>query len=284
MGKHESPERAQGGDLVRRHRLSTRLWHWINAVTLLVMLMSGLMIFNAHPRLYWGEYGANFDQPWLKIGTLQNTRTGEYSGFLQVGDARVDTTGVLGLWEDGDGRQQRYAFPSWVTIPSRYSLAGARIWHLAFAWVLALGLLAYLLWSLVNGHLRRDIHITRREWSPRHLWQDVKQHARLRFPKGAAALRYNALQKLAYAGVLFGLLPLMIVTGLAMSPGTDAWAPIVTELFGGRQSARSVHFICAFLLVAFFVVHIVMVVLAGPINELRSMITGRYRLPKEKGQ
>ncbi|WP_054947114.1 cytochrome b/b6 domain-containing protein [Novosphingobium sp. KN65.2] len=284
MASDASPEAAQGGDLVRRHRLSTRIWHWINAVTLLVMLMSGLMIFNAHPRLYWGEYGANFDQPWLKIGTLQNTRTGEYSGFLQVGDERIDTTGVLGLWQDSNGRQQRYAFPSWATIPSRYSLAGARIWHLAFAWVLALGLLAYLVRSLVNGHLRRDIHITRREWSPRHLWYDVKQHARLRFPKGASALRYNALQKLAYAGVLFVLLPLMIVTGLAMSPGTDAWAPIVTELFGGRQSARSVHFICAFLLVVFFVVHMVMVVLAGPINEVRSMITGKYRLPKEKGQ
>ena len=271
-----------GGEVVRRHRLSTRLWHWINAVTLLVMLMSGLMIFNAHPRLYWGEYGANFDQPWLKIGTLENTRTGALSGFLQIGSQRIDTTGVLGLWKDAEGRERSYAFPSWATIPSRYSLADARIWHLAFAWVLALGLLFYLLWSLINGHLRRDIHITRAEWSPRHVWHDVRQHARLRFPSGSAALKYNVLQKFAYAGVLFVLLPLMIATGLAMSPGTDAWAPFLTEAFGGRQSARSVHFICAFLLVAFFVVHIVMVLLGGPLNEIRSMITGRYRLPKER--
>jgi thiosulfate reductase cytochrome b subunit len=274
----------QGGDLVRRHRLSTRIWHWVNAVTLLVMLMSGLMIFNAHPRLYWGEYGANFDTPWLSIGSLRNIRTGEASGFLKIGSQRVETTGVLGLWHDEQGREQRYAFPDWATIPSGYSLAVARIWHLAFAWVLALGLLVYLVRSLVNGHLRRDIHITRREWSPRHLWHDVKQHARLRFPTGAAALRYNALQKIAYAGVLFVLLPLMIATGLAMSPGTDAWAPLLSEVFGGRQSARSVHFICAFLLVAFFIVHMVMILLAGPINEVRSMITGRYRLPKEKGE
>lgn len=273
-----------GGDLARRHRLSTRIWHWTNAVTLLVMLMSGLMIFNAHPRLYWGEYGANFDEPWLKIGTLENMRTGAYSGFLQVGSQRFDTTGVLGVWKDGDGRERHHAFPSWATIPSQYSLAVARIWHLGFAWVLALGLLFYLLWSLANGHLRRDIHITRAEWRPRHLWHDIAAHARLRFPTGAAALRYNVLQKLAYAGVLFVLLPLMIVTGLAMSPGTDAWAPVVTEAFGGRQSARSVHFICAFLLVAFFLVHMVMVVLAGPFNEVRSMITGKYRLPKEKGE
>jgi thiosulfate reductase cytochrome b subunit len=132
--------------------------------------------------------------------------------------------------------------------------------------------------------LRRDIHITRAEWRPGHLWHEIRQHARLRFPTGAAALRYNSLQKLSYAGVLLVLLPLMIVTGLAMSPATDAWAPIVTEAFGGRQSARSVHFIAAFLLVVFFLVHIVMVVLAGPFNEVRSMITGKYRLPKEKGE
>lgn len=272
--------KAHGGDLVRRHRLSTRLWHWTNAVTLLVMLMSGLMIFNAHPRLYWGEYGANFDAPWFMIGSAQSGA--REAGYMQLGATRYDTTGVLGLWQDRDGGVQRHAFPWWTTIPSRYSLAIARIWHLAFAWVLALGLLAYLAWSLINGHLRRDIHITRAEWRPSHVWHDVKEHARLRFPTGAAALRYNVLQKFAYAAVLFGLLPLMILTGLAMSPGTDAWLPIASEVFGGRQSARSVHFICAGLLVLFFVVHIVMVLLAGPFNEVRSMITGRYRLPREK--
>lgn len=270
----------RGGELVKRHRLSTRLWHWLNAVTLLVMLMSGLMIFNAHPRLYWGEYGANFDAPWLVIGSARSSAGA--SGYLQIGGTRFHTTGALGLWADSDGALQRRAFPGWATIPSRYNLAAARIWHLAFAWVLALGLLLYLAWSLVNGHLKRDIHITRREWRPVHIWHDIKEHARLRFPAGAAALRYNVLQKIAYASVLFGLLPLMILTGLAMSPGTDAWLPLVSEIFGGRQSARSVHFICAWLLVLFFLVHIVMVMLAGPVNEVRSMITGRYRLPKER--
>lgn len=267
----------RAGELVRRHRLSTRLWHWTNAVTLLVMLMSGLMIFNAHPRLYWGEYGANADHAWLEIGA---SRQGQ--GMLRIGPAVVKTTGVLGVWKNPEGEIKRKAFPWWATIPSKYSLADARLWHLAFAWVLAVGLLLYLLWSLVNGHLRRDLHITGREWRPSHLWHDIKEHARLRFPTGEAALRYNVLQKLAYAFVLFLALPLMILTGLGMSPGTDAWAPLVTELFGGRQSARSIHFILAFALVGFFLVHIAMVILAGPVNEVRSMITGMYRLPKEK--
>ncbi|WP_260927698.1 cytochrome b/b6 domain-containing protein [Novosphingobium sp. 9] len=267
----------QAGSLVRRHRLSTRLWHWINAVTLLVMLMSGLMIFNAHPMLYWGQYGANYDHPWLKISSAR-TGTHEF-GYLQIGQVRVETTGTLGLWRDPQGQIQRHAFPGWTTIPSRYSLSIARIWHLAFAWVLAVGLLLYLLVSLANRHLQRDIHIRRSEWHPRHLAREIADHARLRFPQGAAALRYNALQKISYAGVLFGLLPLMILTGLAMSPGTDAWFPLAAEVFGGRQSARSVHFLCAFALVAFVIVHLAMVLLAGPINELRGMVTGWYRLP-----
>lgn len=266
----------RGGEVVRRHRLSTRIWHWVNALALLILLMSGLMIFNAHPRLYWGEFGANFDHAWLEIGQRGN------AGMLRIGTWQIDTTGWLGIWTDQDGVVRRRAIPYWATLPSRYSLADGRIWHLAFAWVLALSLLGYLLWSLVNGHLRRDVHITRKEWRPAHIWRDMKDHARLRFPTGAAALRYNVLQKLAYASVLFVLLPLMIVTGLAMSPGTDAWAPIVTELFGGRQTARSIHFLCAWGLVGFFMVHIAMVVLAGPFNEIRSIITGKYRLPRER--
>src|ERR1700742_4356036 len=88
---------ARGGDLVYRHRLPTRIWHWVNAVTVIVMLMSGLMIFNAHPRLYWGQYGANFDKAWLYIGSTQT------EGFLRIGNARIETTGVLGRWKDGDG-------------------------------------------------------------------------------------------------------------------------------------------------------------------------------------
>jgi thiosulfate reductase cytochrome b subunit len=249
----------------------------VNVVALIVMLMSGLMIFNAHPRLYWGEFGANHDSAWLEIGA---NSAGQ--GMLRVGGLTVETTGVLGVWTDGEGVVRRKAFPGWATIPSNYSLADARVWHLAFAWVLAPGLLVYLLWSLANGHIRRDLHITRSEWRPSRIWHDVREHARLRFPTGAAALSYNILQKLAYAGVLFVLLPLVIFTGLAMSPGMDAAWPWLSEVWGGRQSARSLHFLAAFGLVAFIVVHLVMVVLAGPINEIRAMITGWYRLPRER--
>ena len=264
------------GDLVKRHRLSTRLWHWLNVVTLAVMMMSGLMIFNAHPRLYWGQYGANADLAWFEIGSTQTT------GFVQAGPLKVETTGVLGHWTDQEARVQRRAFPSWITIPSRYNLADARLWHLAFAWVLGISLLAFMIVSRLNHHFRRDLTISLAEIRPSHLWHDIKQHARLRFPTGAAALRYNILQKLAYASVLFVLLPLIILTGLAMSPALDSGWQWLLDIFGGRQSARSLHFIAMMALVAFVFVHVAMVVLAGPINEMRSMISGWYRLPGKR--
>src|SRR5690606_30750790 len=119
----------------------------------------------------------------------------------------------------------------------------------------------------------RDLAPRRAELAPRHIWADIKAHARLRFPRGEAALRYNILQKLSYFGVVALLLPAMILSGLAMSPGMDASWPWLIDLFGGRQSARSIHFIAAMLIVLFVLVHLVMVVLAGPVNEIRSMIT-----------
>ena len=264
------------GRTVDRHRLSTRIWHWTTALTLLVMMMSGMMIFNAHPRLYWGQYGANYDAPWLEIGNMEGR------GFLRIADAQIETTGLLGMSQHADGTQNAHAFPGWITIPSHYSLSDGRLWHLAFAWVLALSLLAYMIRSLINGHVRRDLATTKRDWSPRHLWQEIKDHARLRFPTGAAAARYNSLQKFSYLGVIFVLIPLMIATGLAMSPGFDAVVPSYVDLFGGRQTARSIHFIVMWLLIGFFLVHIAMVVAAGPINEVRSMITGRFRLPTKR--
>ncbi|MET0361497.1 MAG: cytochrome b/b6 domain-containing protein [Sphingobium sp.] len=232
------------GTLVHRHRLSTRLWHWVNALTLYVLFTSGLGIFNAHPRLYWGNYGANFDHAWLELDR----------------------------------------FSGWLTLPARYSLAMSRRWHLAFALVLGFSLLLYMLWSLANRHIVRDLAFRKGELKPAHVWRDIRDHARLRFPTGAAALRYNVLQKASYIGVIFILLPLIIATGLTMSPGINAAAPWLLDLLGGRQSARSIHFIMAWLLAAFFVVHIVMVILAGPFNEVHSMITGRYRLPRARGE
>lgn len=264
------------GDRIYRHRRPTRIWHWFNALTLLILLMSGLMIFNAHPRLYWGEYGANHDYAWLEIGAAADR------GYLRVGKLQLDTTGVLGRWTDLYGIERSLAFPGWATIPTSYSLADGRRWHFFFAWMLSISLGLYMLWGFISGHFRQRLHIPRAQWSPRHIWRELRDHARLRFPSGEAAARYNMLQKLSYGSVIFVVLPLMIATGLTMSPAMNAAAPWMLDLFGGRQSARSLHFILASGLMLFFFVHIAMVLLAGPANEVRSMIDGWFTLPERK--
>ena len=256
-------------NVVKRHRLSTRIWHWLNAFVATILLMSGLMVFNAHPHLYWGDFGSREDYAWLQI---DDTRT---TGFVRIGSVRVETTGVFGLSLGTNDNVRRVAFPGWATIPTSYDLAAARRWHFAFAWVFALGLTAFMLASLFNGHIRKDLHVRRAEWSPYALWDDIKNHARLRFGDDHSLSNYNIIQKFSYIAVIFLLLPLLILTGITMSPAMNAAWPWLLDLFGGRQSARSLHFIGAFSLALFVVVHLIMVLLSGPINGIRSMIIGR---------
>ncbi|TCL64109.1 cytochrome b/b6 domain-containing protein [Rhizobium sp. BK251] len=264
---------------IRRHSLVTRLTHWLNALCLSFLLLSGLQIFNAHPELYWGHYGADGDPAVLTIGS--EGQGGEARGFVRVAGLRFATTGVLGV-SDVEGERTPRAFPAWATIPSFQDLAAGRRWHFFFAWLFVVNGILYLGFSVLTGHFRRDLAPTTGELSPRHLWHEVLDHARLRFAEGEAAKRYNALQKLAYLVVIVVLLPLMVLTGLTMSPGVDAAFPVLVDVFGGRQSARTIHFAAASFLVLFVVIHIVMVVLSGTWNNIRSMITGRYAI-QEKG-
>jgi thiosulfate reductase cytochrome b subunit len=260
---------------IRRHSLVTRITHWVNVMCLSFLLLSGLQIFNAHPELYWGHYGADGDPALLTIGSAGGGA--DVRGFLRVGNFEIPTTGLLGI-SAVDGQSTARAFPAWATIPSFQDLAAGRRWHFFFAWLFFVNGLLYFGFSLISGHLKKDLAPKVRELSPRHLWHEVLDHARLRFPEGEAAKRYNALQKLTYLAVIIVLLPLMILTGLTMSPGIDAAFPWLVDVFGGRQSARTIHFVTASLLVLFIIVHIAMVVLSGTWNNIRSMITGRYAI------
>jgi thiosulfate reductase cytochrome b subunit len=269
-----------GRKMAPRHALATRITHWINALCVTVLLMSGLQIFLAHPALYWGQYGADADPPAFEIGA-ETVEGGAERGFVRLGSRAIDTTGAFGLVPGADGELTERAFPRWATLPSWRSLTLGRRWHFFFAWLFVANLTAYYVLGVLNHHLRRDLAPTRAELRPRAILADIVDHLRLKFPKGEAALHYNPLQKLAYLGVIGALLPTMILTGLTMSPGMDAILPWLVELFGGRQSARTVHFIAASLLLLFVAVHLAMVVLAGPINGVRAMITGRLAISTE---
>ncbi len=267
-------------EVIYRHSLVVRITHWLNVLAVPLLLMSGLNIFNAHPRLYWGAYGADFDRAWLEAVPL-HPGADNSPGVLRVGGLTLDTTGLLGVSRGPHGETLDQAFPTWTTLPSWRDLATARRWHFFLAWILVANGLLYLIVGLVNGHLRRDLAPRLAELAPANLLRSVLDHIKLKHPVGEAAKRYNVLQKLAYVGVALVILPLMVATGLTMSPGFDAIAPWLLDLFGGRQSARSIHFICANLIVLFVIVHVVEVILAGVVNEIGSMITGRYVVPPE---
>jgi len=264
------------GPLIYRQSIFTRITHWVWAICLFFLLLTGLQIFNAHPTLYIGQQssfadlqtGQKFDNAWLELGAV-NTDNGPRGQTTLLGHS-FDTTGVFGMSGDPANPDFR-GFPAWATIPSWQDLATGRVIHFFFAWMLVATLLVWLVASILNRHIA-DIPPTPRDL--RHLPRDILDHLRLKFEHGR---KYNVLQKLAYSAVFFVLFPLIILTGLTMSPGMDAAWPWLLELFGGRQTARSIHFLTMAALVAFFVIHIILVVLAGPINEIRQMITGRYR-------
>ena len=220
---------------MKRHSLFTRIWHWINAAALIVLFMSGLNISNAHRHLYWGNYGFDPADAWLSV----------------------------------------IRFPAWSTIPQRYDLAEARDWHNTAVWVFAIGLLAMWVVSLITKHFWRDIATRPRDWTPRALAKDLKEHLRGHFGKDDGA--YNPIQKITYGVVLGMFLPMMVFTGLAISPGFEAAAPWLVDLMGGRQSARSLHFIFTWALFAFVVVHILMVIVSHPVKQIARMMTGGTR-------
>jgi thiosulfate reductase cytochrome b subunit len=163
-------------------------------------------------------------------------------------------------------------FPHWATIPGYYSLADARLWHFLAAWPFAIAFALFLVALVLSRH-RRDFALSRRDLTWTALRADIAHHLRLEFAPSAGAA-FNLLQKHLYIAVLFVLLPLMIFTGLALSPQMGAAAPWLVEGLGGRQSARSLHFLAAWALFGFAVLHVLAVLLSGPARQLRDMITG----------
>jgi thiosulfate reductase cytochrome b subunit len=241
-----------------------------------VLLLSGLQILNAHPALYWGDT-STFSAPFAAIEAWYDDNA-ELRGRLRIGELQFDTTGVFGASAAPTGSMQARAMPHWMTLPSYLDLGAARAWHFFFAWLLVISGTVYVAHGLASGRLKHMLWPTRQEL--RGLSRSMLDHTRLRMIRQHTA-SYNVLQKLSYLLVLGVLAPVMILTGLAMSPAVDAVAPVIADLFGGRQSARSIHFFTMLALVAFVVMHLAMVILAGPLRELRTILTGWYRLDKQ---
>lgn len=238
------------------HARWTRICHWIVTAGILALALTGFFILMTHPRLYWGEVGNDLVPALIELPISDNHRPNEW----------VQTI----AWADG------------VDVPISANRAyeifnpngWARSLHFLAAWIFVIGWLVYAIAGIITGHLRRDLLPRARELIPRELWRDVKNHLRRQFDSSGGGPPYGLLQRCAYTSTALVVLPLMVLTGLTMSPAATAAYPILLDTFGGYQSARTVHFFGFAALVLFLIVHVVMVVLTGFGRQLRAMTLG----------
>ena len=233
-----------------------RISHWILAASVLTLAFSGFEILMVHPRLYWGKVGNDLTPALFELPISRNYH---HSGWAPP------VTFVPG------------AHPV-VSAARTYDIFNQNSWgrslHFLGAWFLVVTGLFYLLGGLASGHLWRHLVPRVGELAPRRLWQDVMVHLHLPFPRVPGGPPYGVLQKVSYAGVVLIALPLMTITGLAMSPAVTAAYPGLLDLFGGSQSARTIHFFVFAILVLFLIVHLSMVALSGFRRQMRAITFG----------
>jgi thiosulfate reductase cytochrome b subunit len=236
-----------------RHAPWVRASHWIGAASLLVLAVSGFVILMAHPRLYWGEVGNDLTPALLELPISRNFQHGGWATakpFFSAAGSPVSASRTFDIFnQNGWGRSL----------------------HFLAAWCLVVPGLLYLLGGLAGGHFRSHLWPRPDELAPRVVWRHVLDHLRFRIPAATGGPRYNVLQKIAYSSVVFVAAPLMVATGLAMSPAVTAGWPLLLRLFGGYQSARTIHFFTFVVLILFVVVHLVMVVASGFRRQMRAM-------------
>ena len=231
-----------------RHSVLVRVTHWVMTLCFFALLISGLEIVVSHPRFYWGETGNVLTQPLFKI-PIPASRPLVPTGY---GYTLPDQNG----W-------------------SRYL-------HFQSAWVLVLIGLVYAIYGLFGGHFWKNLVPRKFDLSWGALSKEIVNHLRFKKPGEEEAWSYNVLQRISYLVVIFVLFPLMIWTGLAMSPAFVSTFPWTVTLVGGRQSARTIHFFLTIALVLFLLVHGGMIFLAGFWGRMRAMITGRADGPMER--
>jgi thiosulfate reductase cytochrome b subunit len=222
-----------------RHSALVRVTHWLTVIAFAALLVTGAEIVISHPRFYWGETGSVMERPWLTI-PIPSSRNTVPTGY---GYVMPDQNG----W-------------------SRYL-------HFEAAWVTVLTALVYGIASLWNGHFRKDLWPSRTNRKLSAIWKVFAKYLR-RAPLDSEAHSYNVVQQIAYLAVIFVLFPMVIWTGLALSPAFDSAVPAAVNLLGGRQSARTLHFLDSIALVIFVVVHVAMVSLSGFRSRMRGIITG----------
>ncbi|MEM1249823.1 MAG: cytochrome b/b6 domain-containing protein [Acidobacteriota bacterium] len=233
-----------------------RLSHWVLAASTVTLAVSGYFILMVHPRLYWGEVGNDLVPALLELPISKNHQHGGWEAaqpFFADAEGPVSASRNFPIFNQN----------SW-----------GRSLHFLAAWLLVLPGAVYLWRGIADGHFRKHFLPRREELAPRHLLGDVVDHLRLRIPRASGGPQYGVLQKFAYSFVVFVAAPLMVLTGLAMSPAITAVFPFLLDLFGGFQSARTVHFFAFAALALFALVHVIMVIRSGFVRQMRAMTLG----------
>ncbi|HTX23327.1 MAG TPA: cytochrome b/b6 domain-containing protein [Steroidobacteraceae bacterium] len=241
---------------VAGHARWVRLSHWILAASVLTLVFSGFEILMVHPRLYWGKAGNDLTPALFELPISRNYRHGGWAPpvtFFSGARPVVSAARTYDIFNQN----------SW-----------GRSLHFLAAWFLVVTGLIYLVVGLASGHLRRHLVPRLRELTPRLLWQDIVAHLRSPMRPARGGPPYKLLQKLTYGAVVLIALPVIVLTGLAMSPAVTAAYPALLDLFGGSQSARTIHFFVFAALVLFLIVHVVMVALSGFARQMRAMTIG----------
>jgi thiosulfate reductase cytochrome b subunit len=252
----EVPGEPGRASAVPRHAGWVRISHWVLAIALLTLAFSGFEILMVHPRLYWGDAGNDLTPALLELPVSRNYKHG---GWDKPTPFFPDATGPVSASRTYDIFNQN----GW-----------GRSLHFLAAWCLVLPGAAYLLAGLLGGHFRSRFWPRAGELAPRLVWSDLVDHLRLRVPAARDGSAYGLLQKCAYSWVVFVAAPLMAATGLTMSPAVTAAFPVLLRLFGGYQSARTIHFFTFVALLLFVLVHVVMVVKSGFRRQIRAMTVG----------
>jgi thiosulfate reductase cytochrome b subunit len=270
-------ESEQPGRVVRRHSITVRVTHWAAFLAILILTMSGLQIFNAAPYLD----ASDKSDPAHRVLAIegQDLPGGGSLGTVTILGHTFTTTHFLGYTDDGQGSEAARAFPGWITFPGYQDLASGRRWHFFFAWIMVLAGVIYVGVGAARGELA--LLILRPSDLPK-MWPMQAYYLKLRKEPPDHG-KYNPLQKAGYTAVIFLLAPFVVITGLALAPGFDAIAKPVLWVLGGRQFARTWHFVSMILLTVFFFGHVFLVASTGFLNNMRSMTLGSYRLGKHEG-
>ena len=238
------------------HARWVRVSHWLLTVSILTLAFTGFVILMAHPRLYWGETGNALTPALIELPISRNHRHGGW----------VERTPIEGS-------------PGAISANRTYDIFNQNGWgrslHFLSAWFVVVPGAIYLIAGLVSGHFRRHLWPRLRESRPRVLWVELVNHLRLSIRPATGGPDSGLLQKCAYCGVIFVVLPLAVVTGLAMSPTVAAAYPFLQSTLGGFQSARTIHFFTFIALMLFAIAHVIMVIASGFRRQMRGMTLGR---------